>query len=231
MNHEDWAAPWPFLSRLAAMKATSRGRPGRYSGMDDFERIAALRHMHHGPPFGGPGWGRGGPFGGGPFGGGGRGRRRRGDVRTAMLILLAEEPRNGYQLMQTIEERSGGRWRPSPGSVYPTLAQLEDEGLIRGTDRDGTKLFELTDAGRERAEQYASRTAPWEEDEEADGRSIPEIASLVIQIGKAAWQVAQVGDERQVQKACETLAETRRALYGILAEDSDEDAEDTEGTA
>ena len=223
MNHDDWAAPWPFLSRLAAMKAGSRGRPGRYGNIDDLERLAALRHLRHGPPFGGPGWG------GGPFGGG-RGRRRRGDVRTAMLILLAEEPRNGYQLMQTIEERSGGRWRPSPGSVYPTLAQLEDEGLIRGIERDGTKLFELTDAGREQAEQFANRTAPWAEDEEADGRSIPEIASLILQIGKAAWQVAQEGDERQVEKACETLAETRRALYAILAEDTN-GGEDADATA
>ena len=149
MSHEDWAAPWPFLSRVAAMKAANReGRRGRYSGLDDLERLAALRHMRHGPPFGGP-MGGGGPFGGG------RGRRRRGDVRTAVLILLAEEPRNGYQLMQTIEERSGGRWRPSPGSVYPTLAQLEDEALIRGIERDGTRLLELTDAGREQAEQYA----------------------------------------------------------------------------
>ena len=222
MSHEDWAAPWPFLSRLAAMKAASRGRHGRYSGMDDLERLAALRHMRGGPPFGGPM--RGGPFGGG------RGRRRRGDVRTAVLILLAEEPRNGYQLMQTIEERSEGRWRPSPGSVYPTLAQLEDEGLIRGIERDGTRLFELTDAGREQAEQYASRTAPWEEDEDQDGRSIPEIASLIIQIGKAAWQVAQEGDDRQVEKACATLAETRRALYGILAEEPDT-PEDADATA
>jgi DNA-binding PadR family transcriptional regulator len=224
MNHDDWAAPWPFLSRLAAMKAASRGRHGRYGNIDDLERLAALRHLRHGPPFGGPGWGGGGPFGGA------RGRRRRGDVRTAMLILLAEEPRNGYQLMQTIEDRSGGRWRPSPGSVYPTLAQLEDEGLIRGIERDGTKLFELTDAGREQAEQFATRTAPWDENEESDGRSIPEIASLVIQIGKAAWQVAQEGDERQVEKACETLAETRRALYGILAEETDA-SEDAEATA
>ena len=222
MTHEDWAAPWPFLSRLAAMKAASRGRHGRYSGMDDLERLAALRHMRGGPPFGGPM--RGGPFGGG------RGRRRRGDVRTAVLILLAEEPRNGYQLMQTIEERSGGRWRPSPGSVYPTLAQLEDEGLIRGIERDGTRLFELTDAGREQAEQYAGRTAPWEEDEDQDGRSIPEIASLIIQIGKAAWQVAQEGDDHQVEKACATLAETRRALYGILAEEPDT-PEDADATA
>ena len=76
------------------------------------------------------------------------------------LMLLAEEPRNGYQLMQTIEERSGGRWRPSPGSVYPTLAQLEDEGLIRAIERDGTKLFELTDAGREQAEQSPTGPPP-----------------------------------------------------------------------
>jgi DNA-binding PadR family transcriptional regulator len=221
MSQEDWASPWPFLSRIAAMKAANRGRHGRYGNIDDLERLAALRHM------------RGGPFGGPPQGGpfcGGRGRRRRGDVRAAVLILLAEEPRNGYQLMQTIEERSDGRWRPSPGSVYPTLAQLEDEGLIRGIERDGTKLFELTDAGREQAQQYADRAAPWAEDEGTDGRSIPEIASLVVQIGKAAWQVAQEGDEGQVQKACETLADTRRALYGILAAEPDAD-EDTDATA
>jgi DNA-binding PadR family transcriptional regulator len=119
---------------------------------------------------------------------------------------------------------------PEPGSVYPTLAQLEDEGLIRGIERDGTKLFELTDAGREQTQQYAGRAAPWAEDEGTDGRSIPEIASLVVQIGKAAWQVAQEGDEGQVQKACETLAETRRALYGILAAEPDAD-EDTDATA
>src|SRR2546423_12154323 len=81
--------------------------------------------------------------------GGGRGRRRRGDVRAALLLLLAREPRNGYQLMQAIEELSGGRWRPSPGSIYPTLAQLEDQGLIRALERDDVKLYEITDAGRE----------------------------------------------------------------------------------
>ncbi len=221
MSQEDWAAPWPFLSRIASMKAASRGRHGRYGNIDDLERLAALRHMRGGP--------FGGPPPGGPFGGG-RGRRRRGDVKAAVLILLAEEPRNGYQLMQMIEERSRGTWRPSPGSMYPTLAQLEDEGLIRGVERDGTKLFELTDAGREQAQQYADRTPPWAEDEEADGRSIPEIASLVVQIGKAAWQVAHEGDERQVQKACETLAETRRSLYGILAAEPDA-GEDTDATA
>jgi len=224
MSREDWAAPWPFLSRVAAMKAASRGgggRHGRYPRIDDLERFAAMRHMRGGP--------FGGPPPGGPFGGG-RGRRRRGEIRTALLTLLAEEPRNGYQLMQTLEERSRGMWRPSPGSVYPTLAQLEDEGLIRSIEREGTKLFELTDQGREYVEQHATRTPPWEEDEGPEGSSLPEIASLVVQIGKAAWQVAQDGDDRQVERARQILAETRRALYGILAEDP-EDAEDVDATA
>src|SRR5438034_9290540 len=105
-----------------------------------------MRHRH-GPPFGR----RGFPFGsffGGP-GGFPRGpRARRGDVRAAALILLAEEPRNGYQLMQEIEQRSGGVWRPSPGSVCPALAQLEDEGLVRVEERDDRRTYVLTDAGR-----------------------------------------------------------------------------------
>src|ERR1700751_5378068 len=99
-------------------------------------------------------------FGAGPMFGGGRGRKRRGDVRAALLLLLAEEPRNGYQLMQAIEELSGGRGRPTPGSIYPTLSQLEDEGLIRAVERDGTKLFEMTDAGRQHiAERHPE--PPW----------------------------------------------------------------------
>jgi DNA-binding PadR family transcriptional regulator len=220
MSHDESTLPWPVIARWAMMKGEGRGR-GRYSHMDHLERLAALREFRGGPwgdrpPFGG---GRGGPFGGG------RGRRRRGDVRTAVLMLLAEEPRNGYQLMQTIEERSGGRWRPSPGSVYPTLSQLEDEGLIRAVDRDGTKLFEITDQGRERLGESKTDPAPWEPDEQEDdphAHSLSEIASLIIQIGKAAWQVAQEGDERQTEKACQTLAETRRALYRILAQDDTE---------
>src|SRR5450432_1778489 len=106
------------------------------------------RHRHRGF---GPGAGYGFPFGG-PGGGGrgrGRGRKaRRGDIRTAALLLLAEEPRNGYQIMQEVEERSDGAWRPSPGSVYPALQQLEDEDLIRSEEIDGRKLFRLTDAGQ-----------------------------------------------------------------------------------
>jgi len=224
MTYEETAGPWPFLARLAMMKGGGGGGGrGRRSHMDHLERLAALNQMRGGPwgrdPFGG-GRGRGG---GGPFGGG-RGRRRRGDVRLALLILLGEEPRNGYQLMQTIEERSDGRWRPSPGSVYPTLAQLEDEGLIRGVERDGAKLFEITDAGRERLENSKVDPAPWAEEEDPEAPDLHKMAGLIIQIGKAAWQVAQEGDERQTDQAYKTLAETRRALYRILAQDGTEDS-------
>src|SRR3981189_3182664 len=123
------------------------------------------RHRHRG--FGGGPEGGFGGFGGfGPGGGPrGRGRKaRRGDIRTAALMLLAEEPRNGYQIMQEVEERSDGVWRPSPGSVYPALAQLEDEGLIRPEDAEGRKAFAITDSGRELlAKREPGSPAPWEQ--------------------------------------------------------------------
>jgi DNA-binding PadR family transcriptional regulator len=175
---------------------------------------------HLGPGFGGPPFGRGGPFGGGPFGGGpfggGRGRKRRGDVRAALLLVLAEGPRNGYQLMQEIEERSDGRWRPSPGSVYPALAQLEDERLVRAIERDEVKLFEITDEGRKHLEERDEHTPPWEDDEPV---TISDLKSQIKQIAIAAAQVIQAGNEGQVARAGETLAEARRKLYRILAED------------
>ena len=198
-----------------------KGRHGRPSE-EELEDLFAMRRMRGGPwgGGGGPWGGGGGPWGGGPRGRG-RGRTRRGDVRLALLRLLAEEPRNGYQLMQTIEERSGGRWRPSPGSVYPTLAQLEDEGLVRSSESEGARHFEITDAGREYLETRSEEPAPWDSGEESFG-PLAEIGPLVIAIGKAAWQVATVGDESQRQQAIETLTDTRRALYRILAEDSED---------
>jgi DNA-binding PadR family transcriptional regulator len=165
-----------------------------------------------GPHFGGP------PFGG-PFGAPGRGRRRRGDVRAALLLLLADEPRNGYQLMQAIEELSGGRWRPSPGSIYPTLAQLEDEGLIRATESDAGKLFEVTDAGRKHLEERHDHVPPWVDSDETG--AIGDLRAQVKQLHVAAMQVAHAGGEDQVRRAAQALAEARRSIYRILAEEDE----------
>jgi DNA-binding PadR family transcriptional regulator len=172
----------------------------------------------HGPPFG-----RGGGFPfflGGP-GGFSRGpRARRGDVRAAALILLAEEPRNGYQLMQEIEQRSGGVWRPSPGSVYPALAQLEDEGLIRVEERDGRRTYVLTDAGRSYVdERRDDMAAPWEEMSESVDDDVSSLFRELRQVAMAAMQIAHVGTAPQVTEARSALANVRRRLYSLLAED------------
>ena len=186
------------------------GRGGR-PPFGDIEDLIALGRMWKGGPFGGPGFG---PHRRGS------GRARRGDVRLAMLRLLAEEPRNGYQLIQAIEERSEGLWRPSPGSVYPTLAQLEDEGMIRSIQTDGARRFQITDAGREYLDNRAEEPAPWEPAADEADNPLSELAPLVIAIGKATFQVASVGDRDQRDQARALLSDTRRALYRILAADT-----------
>ena len=162
------------------------------------------------------------PFGGPPGPPFRRGMKaRRGDVRTAILLLLAEEPRNGYQLMQEIEERSEGAWRPSPGSIYPALQQLEDEGLVRTVETDGRKLFELTDAGREFvAERDEDLLAPWEEMTGGMSDEAAEAANVMRGLAMAFAQVMQAGNKAQMDEATKALAETRRRLYAILAEDA-----------
>jgi len=212
------------LASWVLARAGGKGGHGhRRPTPEEIEELIALRRMRG---FGGPGFG--GPRGGR---GRGRGRARRGDVRLAVLRLLADEPRNGYQLMQTIEERSDGSWRPSPGSMYPTLSQLEDESLIRSVDEDGTRLFQITDAGREHLQTRADEPDPWTPSDERSENAMAELGPLVIGIGKAVWQVASVGSEQQRARALELLDETRRGLYRILAEDPDdvdETADDTE---
>ncbi|WP_342751433.1 PadR family transcriptional regulator [Murinocardiopsis flavida] len=205
---------------------------------------------HHGPHGGGP-WGPPGPWGpGGPFGpggnpfeaffGGGRGHRRgggrrvrRGGVRIAILVLLAEESRSGYEIIREGKERSRGQWNPSPGSVYPMLQQLEDEGLVRPAepgDDARRRPFELTDEGRRYVEDNAEELVlPWEAEpeEESGGYSAyTELASVAAQLAAAAMQVTQAGTTDQVERAKDLLAETRRGLYRILAEDDTDDAAD-----
>ncbi len=172
---------------------------------------------------------RHGGWGGPPFGAGGfrRGRKaRRGDVRTAALLLIAEEPRNGYAIMQELEERSGGTWRPSAGSIYPALQLLEDEGLIRSEEVDGRKLYRLTDAGRRAVDQRPQeQPAPWDElagDIGDDARAIMKVAREVM---IAAAQVMQTGSESQRAQARRLLGGLRRDLYGILASGDGDDAD------
>jgi DNA-binding PadR family transcriptional regulator len=179
-------------------------------------------------------WGPGhrGEFGGFGFGyGGGRGRgrkARRGDIRTAALLLLAEEPRNGYQIMQEVEDRSGGVWRPSPGSVYPALQQLEDEGLIRSEEHDSRRVFVLTDEGRKVVEERGEdRPAPWEEMSGDVSEGVQELARLMREVASAFVQVMRTGSESQIARAREVLVSARRDLYSILA-DGDEPKQDAE---
>jgi DNA-binding PadR family transcriptional regulator len=175
------------------------------------------RGHHHGR---GPGR-RGGPPGFPGFPGGPRGRRaKRGDIRAALLVLLAEEPRNGYQLMQEIEERSDGAWRPSPGSVYPALQQLEDEGLVRREERDGQRLFHLTDAGQtEVDERGEDAPTPWQAAADGVGDAQWALQNEFKQLSMAFAQLLHSATDTQREAARKQLAATRKALYGILAED------------
>ncbi|MGO9487837.1 MAG: PadR family transcriptional regulator [Solirubrobacteraceae bacterium] len=171
----------------------------------------------------GPGFGGWGGPGRGPRG---RGRKaRRGDIRTAALLLLAEEPRNGYQIMQEVEERSEGVWSPSPGSVYPALAQLEDEGLIRTEDGEGRKLFAITDAGRKVVEDRgADKPAPWEQMSDEYSPKAHQLGKLMREVAFAFGQVMRTGSEEQMSRALDVLTATRRDLYRILADGDGTDA-------
>jgi len=195
--------------------------------------------MRGGPGPGPGGWG-GGPFEfgvrGGPFGPprfGGRGPRvRRGDVRAAILDLLAEgQPWNGYQIIQEIGARTQGLWRPSAGSVYPALQQLEDEALIEpqaGEDR--RRMYTLTEEGRAYVEEHADELrASWDAVTGSVDAAEVQLRDTIKQVMVAVHQVAQAGSAAQVQQAGKILADTRRALYRILAADGDEAEEDSQG--
>lgn len=150
-------------------------------------------------------------------------RVRRGDVRAAILDVLSVEPMNGYQIIQEISERSGGAWKPSPGSVYPTVQQLEDEGLVEGVDSDRRRLLTLTDEGRAYVEAHPDElAATWKvfEGPEDDGgdRGAGDLKVVIGQTMGAVWQVVSVGTAQQKAESAEILADARRKLYGLLAE-------------
>ena len=232
--------PWSRHSRHhhvptpGADAGDHRHHPHDHPGRERFDsaRTDGGGRRHH-PPFGGgpfaggPFGGPGGPFGEGPRGhrggprggrGGRHGRAGRGDVRSAVLLLLADEPMHGYQLMQAVAERTGGAWRPSPGAVYPTIAQLEDEGLVTVVVDGGRKLVTLTEAGREHlaglgdVDPFAAFAG------DADS---PDLRALMGELMGAAHQLGRVGDPGQLAAAGRVLTDARRALYLILAGQAD----------
>lgn len=174
------------------------------------------RHEHEGGHRRGFGPGGGGPRGRGPGGRGRRGRAR-GDIRAAVLVLLAEQPRHGYDLIQAVDERTAGAWRPSPGSIYPILQVLEDEGLIGVETVDGRKTASLTDAGREWIAAHPVETASvFTPAEGADkARALREEMHL---LRDAAMHVARQPD--LTEPAAAILAAARKDLYRLLAGDA-----------
>ncbi len=153
------------------------------------------------------------------------GRRRatrRGEIREAILVLLTESPMHGYQIITELAERSGGDWRPSAGSVYPTLQQLTDEGLVRDEERDGRRVYELTDAGRAEAERTRAEVPPWQA---TDRNDAPDLRRVAVQVMSATVQVSRDGDAAMQARAYELLAECRRSLYRLLADDDSTTAE------
>src|SRR3954447_19729743 len=227
-----------YTATPGAEAGARRHRPHEHPGHEHFDspRTDGDAHRDHPPSGGHPDARRGGPFGpgggnpfgggpGGPFGGGPRGARGgrrggrhgragRGHVRSALLLLRAEEPVHGYQLMQAVADRTGGAWRLSPGAVYPTIAQLEDEGLVRVSPEGGRKLVTLTDAGREHLATLGD-IDPFAAFATDAGQ--PDLRALLGELMGAAHQLGRVGDTTQVAAAARVLTDARRALYLILA--------------
>jgi DNA-binding PadR family transcriptional regulator len=155
------------------------------------------------------GWGR--HRGRGPGGG------RRQNVRAAVLALLAERPMHGYEMIGELESRTGGIWRPSPGSIYPTLQLLEDEGLIVAETDDGRKRFALNEAGREEANR-AAETPPWRDFADDTVSQAQDFRAAAFGIMSALREVGSNGTSEQRSRALEVLNETKRKLYALLAE-------------
>ena len=161
---------------------------------------------------------RGYPMGPGPFFGS-RPKVSRGEVRIAILHLLGEEPMHGYQIMSELTERTDGIWRPSPGSIYPTLNQLEDEGLVSSAKVEGKNVYSLTDAGANAVTESES-APPWERFADVAEKGLVDLRDVGFQVGAAVMQVARAGSKDQVAKTQEILEETRRRIYEVLAEDT-----------
>jgi DNA-binding PadR family transcriptional regulator len=226
MNEQN--TPWPqfgFRGRRGPHRPPFRpeGPPvPPFAGAAEGEEANLRGHRHRRHPFG-PGFGP--PFGPGmrgfPGPRGRRGRRTsRGDIRTAVLALVAEQPRHGYEIIQEIAERTSGAWRPSPGSVYPTLSQLEDEGLVRVEQADGRRVVHLTEEGTRYVDEHREELdAVWASvGRDSDDEGAAELWEQLGQLHAAAAQVTSAGTPEQVATATATITEARKAIYRLLAE-------------
>ncbi|MFZ0769317.1 MAG: PadR family transcriptional regulator [Acidimicrobiales bacterium] len=192
-----------------------RGRNAENSEGSPFEARSSERRRH-GPRHGG---GRGeGDRDRENFGRGGRGRGRRGDVRVAILALLEERPMHGYEMMQELSERTSRLWRPSPGSVYPALQMLEDQGLVRSESADGRRQYTLTDEGREHLKVHPHASAPWETMLRDADKGDMVLREDLRHVAVAVHQVAEAGTAEQKTRADALLKELRRQMYLLLAE-------------
>lgn len=144
-------------------------------------------------------------------------RAGRGEVRTAVLALVAEQPMHGYQIIREIDERTNGAWKPSAGSVYPTLQLLADEGLITAEESNGRKVYSLTEAGREEVAENGT-AAPWDAPETTNSSTFGALSKAGVELAQAASQVGRSGSKEQVHEAVTVLDEARRRLYAILAQ-------------
>jgi DNA-binding PadR family transcriptional regulator len=180
------------------------------------------RHHHHGDDWVPASARRRGRHAGGfgpPWGGGGK-RARRGDIRSAILVLLREQPMHGYQMIQELAERTAGEWRPSPGSVYPTLQLLEESGLITGTELDGKRIFSLTPDGERVLDERGDQPSPWASMKGESRGLFHDLKEAFPQLGAAAMQVVQTGSAEQAKATIEILVEARKKIYALLAEGS-----------
>ncbi|SRR6266567_1501766 len=232
MSAAGWAAG-DFDRWQSRVFRCAGGLLGQARGAADWMSGGRGQGRHGGPwargfgrPGGPGGWpgGFGGPPGGwwpGPPGFPRAPKAGRGDVRAAILALLREGPRNGYQIMSEIEERSGGAWRPSPGAVYPALQQLADEGLIEAEESGGRRTFRLTDAGRRHVEENPQMArAAWESMADGEPGETPGLLVAAARLGGSIVQMAHAGTPGQIRAAEQLLEQTRSRLYQILASDA-----------
>jgi DNA-binding PadR family transcriptional regulator len=216
-----------FKQAKRVAKATTHSDPRRGPWEQGFRGRGPAGHWGGGFVGARGGWWPGPPGPPGPARGP---KASRGDVRAAILALLKEGPRNGYQIMSDIEERSRGAWRPSPGAVYPALSQLADEGLVVDEKTDGRRVFRLTDAGRQYVDEHPEMArGAWESSAQQEAWEVPGLFAEAARLGGGIVQIAHAGTPDQLRAAERLLERTRRELYRILAddvEDADEEQDD-----